>query len=206
MKRPPRARLCGRGVASSDDRARFEHHRSVSCARRSGAIAQGNPAHREAFRRLSEDNPDFVSLVAIAETAWVLERAYGLTDREIAAAIESMLQTDVLVLEHEQEVCRAMIALKDGLGSFADALIAALGTNAGCMRTLSLDRKASRIGLRVAKVIAETSRSIEASRPSQIPVVRGPARCPRCRNCRTTAFGRTPIFACASDALGLTIE
>jgi predicted nucleic-acid-binding protein len=38
-----------------------------------------------------------------------------------------------------------MIALKDGTGSFADALIGALGTKAGCARTLTFDRKASRI-------------------------------------------------------------
>jgi predicted nucleic-acid-binding protein len=95
--------------------------------------------------RLTQRDPGFVSVVAMVETAWVLERAYGLADGEIAAAIGSLLQTDVLVLEHEQEVFTAMIALKSGLGSFADALISALGANAGCARTLSFDRKASRI-------------------------------------------------------------
>jgi predicted nucleic-acid-binding protein len=96
-------------------------------------------------RRLTEQNPGFVSVVAIAETAWVLERAYGLSNAEIAATVEAMLQTDVFVLEHEQEVFRAMITLKDGVGSFADALIGALGIKAGCTRTLTFDRKASRI-------------------------------------------------------------
>ncbi len=113
-------------------------------------LAQDDPAQSPKAtqlieRRLTEHNAGFVSVVAIVETAWVLERAYGLTDVEIAAAIESMLQTDVLVLEHEQEVFTAMIALKSGLGSFADALIGALGMNAGCARTLSFDRKAARI-------------------------------------------------------------
>jgi predicted nucleic-acid-binding protein len=113
-------------------------------------LAQDDPAQSPKAtqlieRRLTKHNAGFVSVVAIVETAWVLERAYGLTDAEIAAAIESMLQTDVLVLEHEQEVFTAMIALKSGLGSFADALIGALGMNAGCARALSFDRKAVRI-------------------------------------------------------------
>jgi predicted nucleic-acid-binding protein len=43
-------------------------------------------------RRLTEDEPGFISVVAMAEVAWVLERAYGLADQEIAAAIEGVLQ------------------------------------------------------------------------------------------------------------------
>ena len=50
----------------------------------------------------------------MVETVWVLDRAYRLAANEIAAAVERMLQTDVLVVENEQEVFRAMIALKEG--------------------------------------------------------------------------------------------
>ena len=96
-------------------------------------------------RRLSEANPGFVSIVAIAEIVWVLDRVYRFSSRDIAAASEGVLQTDVLVIESEQEVFTAMIALKDGRGSFADALIGALGAKAGCSRTLTFDRKALRL-------------------------------------------------------------
>jgi predicted nucleic-acid-binding protein len=96
-------------------------------------------------RRLTEENPGFVSIVAMVETVWVLDRAYRLAANEIAAAVERMLQTDVLVVENEQEVFSAMIALKEGRGSFADAVIAALGTRAGCSRTLTFDQKALRL-------------------------------------------------------------
>jgi predicted nucleic-acid-binding protein len=60
-------------------------------------------------------------------------------------AIERLLQADVLVIEDEQEVFAAMIALKKGQGSFADAVIAALADKAGCSHTLSFDRKALRL-------------------------------------------------------------
>ena len=96
-------------------------------------------------RRLTEENPGFVSIVAMVETVWVLDRAYELTTNEIAAAVERMLQTSVLVVENEQQVFTAMIALKEGRGSFADALIVALGARVGCSRTLTFDQKALRL-------------------------------------------------------------
>ena len=88
--------------------------------------------------RLTEENPGFISIVAMVETVWVLDRAYGLADDEIAAALERMLQADTLVVENEQEVFTATIALKEGSGSFADALIGALGARAGCAQHLDL--------------------------------------------------------------------
>jgi len=96
-------------------------------------------------RRLTEGKPGFLSIVAMVETVWVLERAYGLTPLEIVRAVERILQTDVLLVEDEQEVFTAMVALKGGQGSFADAAIAALGDKRGCSKTLTFDRKALRL-------------------------------------------------------------
>ncbi|HEY6904366.1 MAG TPA: type II toxin-antitoxin system VapC family toxin [Candidatus Acidoferrales bacterium] len=102
-------------------------------------------------RRLTEENPGFVTTVAMVEIVWVLDRAYGLGSDEIAAAIERMLQIDVLVVENEQEIFTAMIAVKRGRAAFADAIILALGARAGCSYTLTFDRKASRLsGFRLA--------------------------------------------------------
>lgn len=92
--------------------------------------------------RFTEANPGFITVVAMVETVWVLDRAYGLSDGEIAAALESILQADTLVVENEPEVFMATMALKEGLGSFADALVAALGDKAGCTRTLTFDKSA----------------------------------------------------------------
>jgi predicted nucleic-acid-binding protein len=59
-------------------------------------------------RRLTEETPGFVSIVAMVETVWVLDRSYRLPAHKIAAAVERMLQTDVLVIENEQEVFTAI--------------------------------------------------------------------------------------------------
>lgn len=96
-------------------------------------------------RRLSDENPGFISVVAMVETVWVLGRAYELSDEDIVAAVKRTLQADVLVVESEHEVFAAMIALEEGSGSFADALIGALGAAAGCSATLTFDRKALRL-------------------------------------------------------------
>jgi predicted nucleic-acid-binding protein len=107
--------------------------------------AQSQQATELLERRLSEANPGFISLVAMAELVWVLDRAYRMAARQIAGAIERILQTEVFVIEKEQEVFAAMIVLRQGGGSFADALIAELGLQAGCSYTLTFDIKAARL-------------------------------------------------------------
>jgi predicted nucleic-acid-binding protein len=105
-----------------------------------------SPQAREIMeQQLTEENPGFISIVATVELVWVLENAYKFSGREIAAAVERVLQTDVLVVQNEQEVFTAVATLKQGRGSFADGLIAALGSWANCSRTLTFDRKALRI-------------------------------------------------------------
>ena len=113
-------------------------------------LAQDDPAQSAKAteileRRLTEKYPGFVSVVAMVETVWALDRAYGFTAQEIATAVERLLQIEVLVVENEQEVFSAMVALKQGRGSFPDALIAELGARVGCTRTLTFDQKAVRL-------------------------------------------------------------
>ncbi len=96
-------------------------------------------------RRLTEQNPGFVSVVAVTEMVWVLERSYGFSESDVSSAIERLLQADVLLVENEQEVFNAMVAVRKGRGSFADAIIVELGTKAGCTRTLTFDKKAARL-------------------------------------------------------------
>jgi predicted nucleic-acid-binding protein len=96
-------------------------------------------------RRLTRERPGFVSLVTMVETAWVLESVYRLPDHEVAGALERILQADTLAVQNEQEVFTAAQALKSGRGSFADALIGALGDWAGCESTFTFDRRAVRL-------------------------------------------------------------
>ena len=96
-------------------------------------------------QRLTEQSPGFVSIVALAETVWVLERFYRLKKQEIAIVIERILGADALLVEHEAEVATALTAVWEGRGSFADALVGAINNQAGCSRTLTFDQKALRL-------------------------------------------------------------
>jgi predicted nucleic-acid-binding protein len=96
-------------------------------------------------RRLTEAECGFVSLVAKVELVWVLDRTYRFAARDIALAVERLLQTDVLKVEAEQQVFVAMLALREGRGTFADALIGALNERAGCFQTVTFDIKALRL-------------------------------------------------------------
>jgi predicted nucleic-acid-binding protein len=94
---------------------------------------------------LSLEKPGFVSVVAMVEIVWVLERTYKLSRQAVSAAIERILQADVLVVEREHEIFAAWATFRSNAGSFADALIEALGAKAGCSHTVTFDRKALRI-------------------------------------------------------------
>jgi predicted nucleic-acid-binding protein len=60
-------------------------------------LAQDDPIQSqratEIIEGLTEDNLGFINIVALVETAWVLDRAYGVPASELAAAIERLLQT-----------------------------------------------------------------------------------------------------------------
>jgi predicted nucleic-acid-binding protein len=58
------------------------------------------------------------------------------------AVLERMLQTEVLVIENEQEVFTALIALKEKHGAFADALHRGACCQSACRHTLTFDQKA----------------------------------------------------------------
>lgn len=93
---------------------------------------------------LTQHEPGFISVVAMAETVWVLDRAYRLGKEGIVNAVERMLRAETLVVKSEREVFAAMTALR-GHGEFGDALIGALCAKAGCSRVVTFDQGALRL-------------------------------------------------------------
>lgn len=94
---------------------------------------------------LTEDSPGFVSLVVMAETVWVLESVYRQSAAQLADTVDRVLQIASLVIEAEQAVFTAMVAVKENRASFADALVGTLHAQAGCMTTVTFDRRAARL-------------------------------------------------------------
>jgi predicted nucleic-acid-binding protein len=106
---------------------------------------QTRQANQIVDKQLSAENRGFISLVTVLEVVWVLRSLLKQRPTEISAHIEHLLAAETLEVQNEQQVFEAAFALKRGTGEFEDALIGALNAWAGCTRTLTFDRGASRL-------------------------------------------------------------
>lgn len=95
-------------------------------------------------RQLTEQEPGFVSLVSVLGVVWVLRSLFKRSRQEIANDIEMLLAADTLEVQNEQEVYFAVVSLRNGIGTFEDALIGSLGVWRGCSATLTFDEDAAR--------------------------------------------------------------
>ncbi|HEX2219437.1 MAG TPA: type II toxin-antitoxin system VapC family toxin [Gemmatimonadales bacterium] len=87
----------------------------------------------------------YVNKIVLCELVWVLERTYGYPRADVANALERLLHTAPLRLEGREDVRAAVRTYRDGRSDFADHLIGATNRNAGCTRTATFDRKATRL-------------------------------------------------------------
>lgn len=95
-------------------------------------------------RRLTEQSPGFVSLISILEIVWALGSLYHRTRAQIAQHVEMILAADTLEVQNEQEVYEALVALRNGAGTFEDALIGSIGLWRGCSATLTFGQNAAK--------------------------------------------------------------
>ena len=98
-------------------------------------------------RLVDEGDPDehyFVNAIVIVEVAWTLRKAYRWERRWILTAIEKLALHPRIDLEDRNDVLEAIKASANGLGDFADLLIALRNRSKGCATTLTFDKQASR--------------------------------------------------------------
>lgn len=108
---------------------------------------QQSPVATRQFSKLTRDNKGFVSAIVLAETSWVLTRAYRFSRGDLAAAIEGLLRSAELNIENAEAAWRALGVFQDGKAfEFADALIAETGALAGATQTVTFDRNAAAEG------------------------------------------------------------
>jgi predicted nucleic-acid-binding protein len=91
---------------------------------------------------LSIDSPGFLSLIVMAELAWVLAFSYRYQKKEIEQVLENLLRTKELVIERADLISQALRTYRGGRADFADCLIERCGRAAGCEHTLTFDSKA----------------------------------------------------------------
>lgn len=111
-------------------------------------LAQDDPRQAAAatrlFESLSAAEPAFVSHVVLVEAVWVLQSRYAADAGQVAQVIETLLRTDVMMIEGADVVWRAVRRFRKDGGGFPDALVAELALAAECGRTVSFDRGAVR--------------------------------------------------------------
>jgi predicted nucleic-acid-binding protein len=108
-----------------------------------------NPAqHRAATALINQQcsavRPAFVSLVVLAEFAWVLQRMHRVGRDGLAEALLAMLDNAHLQVERKALVENVVQSFLLGRADFADYLIAAIGQAHGAEPTHTFDLAAGR--------------------------------------------------------------
>ncbi len=88
----------------------------------------------------------WVSVLALAEATWVLNTVYGLSSKELAKAIEMLLNHRDLMLQEPETVAAALelFRVKPTLG-FSDCLTLQLARKAGHLPLGTFDRNLARV-------------------------------------------------------------
>jgi predicted nucleic-acid-binding protein len=88
----------------------------------------------------------WVSVLALAETTWVLNTVYGLSSKELAKAIEMLLNHRDLMLQDPETVAAALeiFRAKPTLG-FSDCLMLELARKARHLPLGTFDRNLARV-------------------------------------------------------------
>lgn len=112
-------------------------------------LTQDDPRLTAVARRfvdkLEPESPGHVSVVALCEIVWTLQRRFGLDRAEVTLVVQRLLNATELHLERAEAVEMALAGFADGGPGFNDHLIAAMHLMDGIRSTVTFDRKASRL-------------------------------------------------------------
>jgi predicted nucleic-acid-binding protein len=98
-------------------------------------------ASRELMAGLTSGRPGFLSDVVLAETFWVLTRAYGVDRAAAVGHLEALVSAPAIAVESPRVVQAACDAARGG-ADFPDALIDAVAHQHGCTEVVTFDKRA----------------------------------------------------------------
>jgi predicted nucleic-acid-binding protein len=110
-------------------------------------IAQDDKAQSARATSLIENEcstslPGYVGLIVLVEVVWVSEACYGATRRQIAEIVRRILGIRQFVVQDTEVVWQALRQFENSKADFADCLIERAAAAAGCVRTLTFDKRA----------------------------------------------------------------
>lgn len=107
-----------------------------------------DPAQRRAALKfgagLGKDHYAFLPLVAVLELDWALRSKLGFTKKDVISAVDKLLHTRGLIVEHHNLVLKTLKLVEANNADFADALIAYRSIDEGCASIKTFDIKAVR--------------------------------------------------------------
>lgn len=92
---------------------------------------------------LTRDRQGFVTLVAIAELGWVLNRSYKLDRTDFIQALKTLLSSEALLFESETLLKQSLMLFAQTNADFGDCLIATRSQFSGCAITVTFNREAA---------------------------------------------------------------
>ena len=107
--------------------------------------AQARAAERFIATHCSPEDPGFVSVVVVVETAWALRRLYLYDRSQIATALKSLMTVAELEIESAAEVRSAVADFAASAAGLVDCLVARTNVTSGCDYTVTFDRKAAKL-------------------------------------------------------------
>ena len=105
--------------------------------------AQQSPQAQAFLSGLTEDNPGFVTLTAMAELVWVLQRVLKFDPPSVHRALDLLMRTPTFEIEDGESVAEALEASRLG-ADFPDALIDATSRLYGITETVTFDKAAAK--------------------------------------------------------------
>lgn len=113
--------------------------------------SQSAKATRLIENSLSAKNPGFVTLITLVEVVWVLESCYQQSPSSSIDIVHKLLTTAQLVVERADVAYMALRRMAEYTSGvdFSDALISTVCEQAGCDITMTFDKKATKLGMKL---------------------------------------------------------
>lgn len=93
---------------------------------------------------LTPEEPGWVGLATVLELVWVMSSTKRAGRIAVSATLDRLLLLDTVIVEQAGAVAAAVRQFRSSRADFADCLIAASASAAGCAKTVTFDRIAAR--------------------------------------------------------------
>lgn len=110
-----------------------------------GDVPEQVEAARELIEGLRPEAPGFICREVVLEVAWVLERSYRFTRKQVAEALMDLTASDSLVVENSDDVAAAAYRYRQGGVGFSDLMILKAAERANAAPVHTFDHRLARM-------------------------------------------------------------